>query len=36
VALTPGSYRLTAVATDKAGQRSKRASTRFTAVKPVR
>ena len=36
VALRPGGYRLTAVATDKAGERSQRARTRFTAVKPVR
>ena len=36
VTLTPGSYRLTAIATDSAGHRSKRAGTRFTAVKPGR
>jgi hypothetical protein len=36
VAVTPGRYRLTAVATDKAGQRSKRVRTRFTAIKQVR
>jgi hypothetical protein len=32
-ALAPGKYRLTAVATDATGARSKRATTRFTAVK---
>jgi hypothetical protein len=36
VALKPGAYRLTAVATDKAGTRSKPARTRFTAVKTPR
>ena len=36
VALTHGSYRLTARATDNAGLRSKRTRTRFTAIKPVR
>ena len=36
VALLPGNYRLTAVATDRAGARSKRARTRFTAIKPTR
>jgi PKD domain len=36
VALKPGTYRLTAVATDRAGVRSKRARTRFTAIKPTR
>ncbi len=35
-ALAPGKYRLTAVATDATGARSKRATTRFTAVKPTR
>ena len=35
VALAPGAYRLTAVATDGAGARSKRVSTRFTAVAPM-
>jgi uncharacterized delta-60 repeat protein len=35
VALKPGSYRLTAVATDRAGRRSTRARTRFTALKPA-
>jgi hypothetical protein len=35
VALAPGAYRLTVVATDKAGVRSKRARTRFTAIKPT-
>jgi PKD domain len=34
VALTPGSYRLTAVATDRAGNHSARASTRFAVVGP--
>ena len=36
VALAPGTYRLTAVATSRAGARSKRARTRFTASKPTR
>jgi PKD domain len=36
VALAPGIYRLTAVATTRAGARSKRARTRFTASKPPR
>jgi hypothetical protein len=35
MALAPGNYRLTAVATDTAGARSKPAKTRFTAVKPT-
>ena len=35
-ALAPGKYRLTAVATDATGARSKPATTRFTAVKPTR
>jgi hypothetical protein len=36
VTLTPGAYRLTVVATDPAGNRSKPANTRFTAVNPAR
>jgi hypothetical protein len=36
VALKPGSYRLTAIATDGAGRRSKPVRTRFTVVKSTR
>jgi hypothetical protein len=36
VALKPGAYRLTMVATDAAGNRSKPAKTRFTAINPAR
>jgi hypothetical protein len=36
VALTPGAYRVTAVATTKAGARSKQGRARFTAINPTR
>jgi hypothetical protein len=35
VALKPGAYRITAVATDESGLRSNRAVTRFTAIRSV-